>query len=189
MKRLLLIGMTASFLTLLTACGSSEAEAHPTTTVASTTTIAPTTTTTKVPTPTTTEAALFHSVPDNSVVVTGTTECDFSDGGTDPEDESSGLLAVCELDTSDPRVSGTERDDRFRVLVSNDIGDVWVAEEAIITTEAGTWRGFMQAVDDAWPCGEAHFKGEDAYEGLEFHYYYCDVDGDALLKGWISGSG
>jgi hypothetical protein len=173
MRRVLSMGMTISLLATLTACGGSETDVAQTTPVA-------------LMTP---ARAIFHAVPDDSTVVTGTTECQFSEQGVDPDDGSAGLLAVCELDMSDPRVSGTERDDRFHVLVAGDVGDIWVAEEAVITNEEGAWRGFMQAADDAWPCGEAHFIGEDTYQGLEFHYYYCDIEGDTVLKGWISGGG
>jgi hypothetical protein len=68
------------------------------------------------------------------------------------------------------------------------------ADDARITTAEGTWRGQVQAAtDDAAvpaPIGEAHYIGEGAYAGLEFHYYFADLDiaedGDVLVHGWIS---
>ena len=69
-----------------------------------------------------------------------------------------------------------------------------VADAARIATTKGTWRGSAQAAtDDATvpaPIGEAHYIGEGAYEGLEFHYYFADLDtaegGAVLVHGWIS---
>lgn len=156
-----------------------------------TTSADPSTTPTPTPVATTVEAAPFHAIPDDPVVVTGTATCTFSTtAGVNPEG-GAGLLVTCELDMSDPRVSGTETDDRFRFFKGGEAGDVWVAEEATITNGQGAWRGSMQAADDGIPCGEAHFVGEGAYEGLEFHYYLGPGAGgdDAVLKGWISGDG
>ena len=136
---------------------------------------------------TTTETAPFHAIPTDAVGVFGTAECSFSDVGTDPEG-GAGLVVVCELELSDPRVSGTERHDRFRFVAESEAGAVWVAEEATITNEQGTWRGTAQAADDGLPSGEAHYVGEGAYEGLEFHYYFGHVD-DIVVRGWISGGG
>ena len=98
---------------------------------------------------------------------------------------------MCELDMSDPRVSGAERDDRFRFFNGGEVGVVWVAEEASIVNVAGTWRGSAQAADDGIPSGEAHYVGEGGYEGLEFRYYFGGSDNAAECKvrGWISGGG
>lgn len=140
---------------------------------------------------TTTGAAPFHAIPADAVGVTGTATCRFSDNGTNPETGASGLFVVCELDMSDPRVSGTETTDRYRFYIPDTEAaraNVWVAEEAILTNEEGTWRGFAQAADDSTPCGETHYLGEGGYEGLEFHYYFCHVGDPAQLRGWISGS-
>jgi hypothetical protein len=101
---------------------------------------------------------------------------------------------MCELDMSDPRVSGTESHRRFSVVVGSiGAGAVWVVGEAVITNAEGTWRGSAQAAEDAGliPSGEAHYIGEGAYEGLEFHYYFfhADLSDKAELRGWISGGG
>jgi hypothetical protein len=136
----------------------------------------------------TTGAAPFHAIAADSEVVSGTAACDFSNQGIDPEG-GAGLLVVCELDMSDPRVSGTERHDRFRIFNGGDLGDVWVAEEATITNADGTWRGMAQAADDGTPSGEANYIGEGAYDGLEFHYYFGHLEDIVLVRGWISGSG
>jgi hypothetical protein len=98
---------------------------------------------------------------------------------------------------SDPRVRGTETQDGFSVLVGNvGGGDVRVADDARITTTEGTWRGRVQAATDeaAVPAaiGEAHYIGQGAYEGLEFHYYFADLDsaedGPVPVHGWISSA-
>ena len=104
------------------------------------------------------------------------------------------MPVVCELDMSDPRVSGTERHDRFRFVVGRaGAATVWVAEDAVITNSEGTWRGSAQAAenDASTPCGEAHYVGDGAYEGLEFHYYFfhANLDDSAHLRGWITGGG
>jgi hypothetical protein len=54
---------------------------------------------------------------------------------------------------------------------------------------AGTATPFgIQAADDGVPCGEARYVGEEAYDGLEFHYYFCDVGDAPVFRGWISDS-
>ena len=64
-------------------------------------------------------------------------------------------------------------------------------EDAVITNDEGSWSGSAQAAenDDAIPSGEAHYVGEGAYEGLEFHYYFfhADLGDDAEIRGWITG--
>lgn len=130
--------------------------------------------------------AEFHAIPADSVVVTGTATCVFSQEGVDPTGGDNNDLATCELDMSDPRVSGTETHDRFRYF---EVGGnwVWVVEEAIITNSEGTWRGTAQAVDDGTPIGEARYVGEGAYDGLVLHYYFSapGID-EAVVHGWIS---
>jgi hypothetical protein len=140
-------------------------------------------------------SAPFHAVPGDATVVSGTATCEFLEGGVDTEG-GEGWLVVCPLDLSDPRVAGTERQDRFRFVVGRiGAGDVWVAEEATITTPDGAWHGTAQGAEDdeAVPIGEAHYVGEGAYEGLEFHYYFAHLDiaedGPTQLRGWISGGG
>lgn len=146
---------------------------------------------TATPSSSATVAAPFHAIPADAVAVAGTAACDLSEDGVDPEG-GPGFLAVCELRMSDPRVSGTERDDRFRDFAEGPGGRVWVAEEVVITNTQGTWRGSTQAAENQQgiASGEAHFIGEGAYEGLEFHYYFfhADLSDVAQLRGWISGN-
>lgn len=136
----------------------------------------------------TAETSPLHGIPADSVVVTGTATCVFSQEGVDPTGGDNTDLVTCELDMSDPRVSGTETHDRFRYYVeAEDVGWVWVVEEAIITNSEGTWRGTAQAVDDVTPIGEARYVGEGAYDGLVFHYYFSAPTMDiAEVHGWIS---
>ena len=138
-----------------------------------------------------TDASPFHAMPDGSVAVWGTAACDFGEGGVDPEG-GPGLLIVCEFDMSDPRVNGTETQDRFRYVVGRIwAGGVWVAEDTEITNPGGTWSGSAQGAEDdeGIPIGEAHYVGEGAYEGLEFHYYFFDspLHEAVRVHGWISG--
>lgn len=124
-------------------------------------------------------AAPIHAVPTGAVAVTGTATCVFSDVG--------GLQAVCELDMSDARVSGTEVSDNYRHLTEDfeeAVAVVWIADD-VITNDEGTWRGVTQASDDSTPCGESHLVGEGPYAGLEFHYYFCHTEDEAQLRGWI----
>jgi hypothetical protein len=139
----------------------------------------------------------FHAIPATSTRVSGTAACDATGSGTvDPQGELDALV-TCQLDLSDPRVRGTETQDRFRILAGDvGAGDVRAADDARITTAEGTWRGRVQAATDdaAVPAaiGEAHYIGESAYEGLEFHYYFgpADLDiaegGPVAVHGWIS---
>ena len=146
------------------------------------------------PASTTAPAAPFHPI-GSATAVSGWGSCESTGSGTvDPEGELDARV-TCQLDLSDPRVSGTETQDRFRILAGDiGAGDVRAADDARITTAEGTWRGQVQAAtDDASvpaPIGEAHYIGEGAYEGLEFHYYFADLeiaeDGPVRVHGWIS---
>jgi hypothetical protein len=135
--------------------------------------------------------AAIHAIAADSVGVTGTAECGFFNTGTDLEDPGAeeGDLVECELEMSDPRVSGIEVHDRFHYYDTGAQAFAWVAEEATITNADGSWRGLAQAVDDGTPIGEARYIGEGAYDGLEFHYYFShpSISGQAELHGWISG--
>lgn len=116
-------------------------------------------------------SAPFHAVPDDAAVVSGTATCEFSDEGTDADGESGGF--------------------RFE-FVTRAIGDgaIWLAHDAAITTTDGTWRGSVQAAENAAaiPSGEAHSVGEGIYGGLTFHYYlfHTDLGAPAEVRGWIS---
>lgn len=69
-----------------------------------------------------------------------------------------------------------------------------MADDARIAAAEGTWRGRIQAASDGaaapTPIGEAHYIGDGAYEGLEFRYYFADLDsaedGPVRVHGWIS---
>jgi hypothetical protein len=153
------------------------------------------------PAPTTAPVAPFHAIPTDAFAVSGTAACDSTGSGTvDPQGELD-VLVTCRLDLSDPRVTGTETQDRFHILAGDvGAGDVRAANDARITTTEGTWRGRVQAATDdasvAAPVGEARYIGEGAYEGLEFHYYFADPDiftdpdvaegGPVVVHGWIS---
>lgn len=133
-------------------------------------------------------AAPFHAVPDEAQVVWGTARCSEREG-------VGSLVLDCELDMSDPRVSGTETIDQLRHLAIGSGGAVWTMAD-VITNAEGTWRGSDLGADDtgALPVGEGHMVGEGTYEGLEFHYYLVDLGfeegglDDAYLRGWISES-
>jgi hypothetical protein len=139
----------------------------------------------------------FHAIPAGSARVSGTADCDATGSGTvDPQGELD-VLVTCKLNLSDTRVLGTETQDGFRILAGDvGAGNVRAADDARITTSKGTWRGRVQvATDDAAvpaAIGEAHYVGEGAYEGLEFHYYYyagldSAEDGPVVVvHGWIS---
>ena len=136
------------------------------------------------PSSSTAPVAPFHPVPKGTVTLSGTAACDDTGSGR-----------VCQLDLSDPRVSGTETQDGVRILAGSvGAGDVRMADDARIATADGTWRGRIQAAtDDAsvpTAVGEARYIGEGAYEGLEFHYYFADLDsaegGEVRVHGWIS---
>jgi hypothetical protein len=165
-------------------CGGGE-ESSDSTQAASATTTSATVATSST---TTTIASIappgaLHPVPADSVGVTGTAACTFSSPGE--------FTVKCQLDMSDPRVSGSEVSDNYWFFDEDDgedeeetVSTMWVAD-AVLKNEEGTWRGITQAGDDTTPCGETHYVGEGAYTGLEFHYYFCHVDEKAQLRGWI----
>lgn len=139
--------------------------------------------------------APFHPVPAGSVAVSGTAACDSTGSGAVDGQGALDVLVTCQLDLSDPRVSGTERRDRVRILAGRvGAGDVRMVDDARITAADGAWSGTIQAATDdaAVPTllGEAHYVGEGAHEGLEFHYYFADLDsaedGEVRVHGWIS---
>jgi hypothetical protein len=151
---------------LLGACGSADSSDSAATTSESDTNTAP-----------------FHAVPDDAQVVWGTVQCRAVGGA---------LVLDCELDMSDPRVSGTETIDQFQIVAPGSVGRVWIFGRDVITNAEGTWRGNSQGADDppGNPTGESHLVGEGAYEGLEFHYYFTEpvlLEG-GFLRGWISES-
>lgn len=84
------------------------------------------------------ESAPFHAVAAGALVVSGSAECEFSDEGVGVDGEPGGFLVVCELDLSDPRVSGTERHDRFRFVTERGAGTAWLVEDATIVNSGGS---------------------------------------------------
>lgn len=140
-----------------------------------------------------TDVAPFHAIPADSMFVSGTARCTFSD-------EHGALVAECTLDMSDPRVSGSERQADWRIVIDNGQpeGTVWVGDTLSLTNAEGSWHGSAQATElsDSGTLLEAHYLGEGAYQGLEFHYYLADVgaglegaDVPVVIHGWISGGG
>ena len=94
----------------------------------------------------------LHAVPADAQVVWGSASCQLTGSP----------FLTCELDMSDPRVSGTET-----------IGTVawradrqWTVQPDVITNAEGTWRGIGQGSDDedGAPLAEARFVGEGGYE-------------------------
>jgi len=123
--------------------------------------------------------------PDDAMVVVGTATCELAE-------EDGGLVAVCEHKTSDRRVTGIETSSSFTFVdAPGSAGNAWAAKDVVLTNADGTWRGSAQAAEDsarAVPYGEAHFVGEGAYEGLEYHYYWGGVV-EIELRGWITTPG
>jgi hypothetical protein len=134
----------------------------------------------------------FHGIPAEFVTSAGSGDCRISGSeGVDPDSGEPNWKVWCDLDMSDPRVGGTEILDRIRVVERDGTGYVWVAEEATITNDGGTWRGNVQTADEgSQRNGEGHFVGEGAYEGLEYHYYFGVNEADEHIRtGWVYTSG
>jgi hypothetical protein len=137
--------------------------------------------------------APFHAIPADSAFVSGTARCAFS--GSD----AASFVADCTLEMSDPRVSGSERQADWRIVIDNGQGGtVWVGDTLSLTNAEGSWHGSAQATElsDSGTLLEAHYVGEGAYQGLEFHYYLADLgaglegaDVPVVMHGWISGGG
>ncbi len=133
----------------------------------------------------------FHGIPDDFVTSSGTGDCRLSaTEGVNPASGGPSWRIWCELDMSDPRVGGTEILDRLRITDRDGTGYVWVAEEATITNDEGTWRGTVQTADSGGQRnGEGHFVGEGAYEGLEYHYFFgVNADDEHIRTGWVYSS-
>ncbi len=136
---------------------------------------------------------------DDATTVIGTGTCDMAQVSQDAED---GVLVVverfeCQLELSDPRVSGTEIFTTTTRVPDMRIGGPWTATGNVLTTEGGTWRGWSRGVAELvgvlpWAeglkpfnYGEGHYVGEGEYEGLIFHYYFAGSNGEAGAAGWI----
>jgi hypothetical protein len=165
MNRAINVAAAAVVLVVVAACGDSGAAAAPTP---------------------------FHGIPDEFVTVSGGADCTLSGmAGTNPKTEGPGFKVTCAVDMDDPRVSGTEVADRIRITERDGTGYVWVAEEATITNDEGTWRGIIQTADNgSQRNGEGHFVGEGAYAGLEHHCYWSVNAADEHIRtGWVYSSG
>jgi hypothetical protein len=130
----------------------------------------------------------FHGIPDAFETVSGKAECFVNGyGGIDPATGGAGWIVSCWLEMDDPRVSGHEVANRIRITERDGTGYVWVAEEATITNDEGTWRGIIQTADNgSQRNGEGHFIGEGAYEGLEYHYFFgVNVADEHIRAGWV----
>jgi len=163
----------------LAACAASQPSAPVTPTAAATTT---------------TDLALFHAIPADSVFVSGTAGCSWTAGPA--HGAGFGWVARCKSDMSDPRISGYETLDGFHFIVesvepSGELDDVWVADKSSIRNAEASWSGTCQgATVNVFSLFECHYVGEGAYEGLEFHSYHLDQpDGPTSVLGWISGGG
>lgn len=136
--------------------------------------------------------------PDDAAVVAGTGTCTLANLGDEVID---GVRVVkerftCADEMSDPRVTGTETL-VITTRLGASLGGTWSAPEAVLTTDGGTWRGWAQGVVDLngvlpfaegvtpFNYGEAHYVGEGAYEGLEYHYYMSGSNERAGITGWI----
>lgn len=140
--------------------------------------------------------------PEDATVVVGSSVCTLASLGDELVD---GVRVIterfeCDDTMSDPRVTGTEVLPMTTRLASG-VGGTWSAPDTVLTTDGGTWRGWAQGVLDmtgAFPLakgiipfnyGEAHYVGEGAYEGLEYHLYMSGSNEDAGLTGWITSTG
>jgi len=133
---------------------------------------------------------------EGAIPVVGTARCSFRLVSRDTGDGSVRIEQefTCDVDMSDPRVSGTESLPIVTVLVGTD--GIWAVEGAVLSTEEGRWTGSGRGVAtaaDIWPgerlgeylnIGEMHYVGEGAYEGLQYHYT-AGSDKALAISGWI----
>jgi hypothetical protein len=136
---------------------------------------------------------------DDATTVVGTGTCSMAQVSQDAVD---GVLVVverfeCQLDLSDPRVSGTETFTTTTRVADMRIGGPWTATGNVLTTDGATWRGWSRGVAELvgvlpWAegvtpfnYGEGHYVGEGVYEGLVFHYHFTGSNGEAGVAGWI----
>ncbi|HSL59036.1 MAG TPA: hypothetical protein VK866_14420 [Acidimicrobiales bacterium] len=138
---------------------------------------------------------------DDALTVVGDAACSWSMVG---EDVVEGVTIIeerfeCQLDVSDTRVSGTEVVDVTTRIDDWARGGTWTAD-GVITSEDGTWRGAGHGVvstvgnlpfspqQSPVNFGEMHYEGDDAFEGLTFHYYVAGTNSALGISGWIEGS-
>ena len=140
--------------------------------------------------------------PDDATVVVGSGICDMTSVSDDIVEGVDVIVEhfVCEHDMSDPRVSGTEDLMVVTRVADWDTGGTWTAQDTTLTNDQGVWRGSLQGIVDLvgvlpfaegvvpYNYGEAHYIGEGAYEGLEYHYFVSGSNAKAGVTGWITPS-
>ena len=142
--------------------------------------------------------------PDDAIVVVGSTlgNCSMTPISDDLVDGVDVIVEhfVCETESSDPRVSGTEDLMVVTRVADYATGGTWTVQDSTLTNDQGVWRGTSQGIVDLvgvlpfaeglWPYnyGEAHYVGEGAYEGLEYHYFFSGSNGKGGVAGWITSS-
>ncbi len=140
--------------------------------------------------------------PDDAIVVVGTGLCEMTPVSDEMVDGVNVIVErfVCKPEMSDPRVSGTEDLLIETRLADPTVGGTWTARQATLTNDQGTWSGTSQGLVDLegvlpfaeglvpYNYGEAHYVGEGAYDGLEYHYFISGSNGEAGVTGWITSS-
>ena len=136
---------------------------------------------------------------DDATVVVGSGVCDMTSVSEEAVDGVDVIVEhfVCEDEMSDPRVTGTEDMMVVSRVADYSTGGTWTVQGATLTNDGGTWRGSAQGIVDLagvhpfadrirpFNYGEAHYIGEGAYDGLEYHYYISGSNGTAGVTGWI----
>ena len=137
--------------------------------------------------------------PEDATTVIGTTECTIASRSSSVVDGVQIIEEqfVCELEFSDPRVSGTETLDVAIRMADPGVGGTWTAPGRIVT-DSGEWRGTGQgafSMVDVLPqaqgvspinFGEMRYEGEGDLEGLVFTYYFAGSNDAEGRAGWIA---
>jgi hypothetical protein len=140
--------------------------------------------------------------PDDAIVVVGSGTCGMTPISDDVVDGVRVIVEhfVCETESSDPRVSGTEDLMVVTRVADYATGGTWTVQDPTLTNDQGVWRGSSQGIVDLvgvlpfaeglspYNYGEAHYIGEGDYEGLEYHYFISGSNGKAGVAGWITSS-
>lgn len=112
----------------------------------------------------------------------------------------------CEAQMSDPRVSGTAVFTLVARVVDGAAGYTWTADDMVLTTPGGVWRGTASGVSDTqgvapfaqgvapFDYGEARLVGEGAYAGLVYRFFMTGATGlgshwSYALAGWVEPAG
>lgn len=140
--------------------------------------------------------------PDDATAVVGASTCTLTDVSDDVVDDVRVIVErfECEDTMSDPRVTGTETLLSTSRIEPGAAAGTWSAPDAVLTTDGGTWRGWAQGVVDLtgvlpfaegvtpFNYGEAHYVGEGAYQGLEYHVYVSGSNSELGVAGWITST-